>query len=765
MADVGIEQLKEDIQSNINTNNNQEITGAVLQGQLIDTVDTLKGYTDDHVSVSQNTQTLKIGGEEVGALGGIYEKTNIQFLAVWIDAKKKLILGVEQDDNIFFGAGCPRQVKDYIKEQLGSYTKEQYGDIVTFLGGLIEGETLSTLLNGKVDKIDGRELIPSQYIQEENNPEYIEVETDSNKKLLSGRKKNGKKVEHIGFETPNFKIGGTSYNEIQDPEGKLELSLDGKRKVLSYRDADGKLHETVGIDTESVQAKNIVSESLEANNADIDNLRVDSVEMSEQGLKNLASELNVRDLPPEWYEGYDVCICGGGAAGVFAAYALKEKVQEYGLKVCIIEKQPYLGGTHTQAFVASLAPTPAPLSLDAIITAQIKKGKAAICSGEHSPFTFAHSLEIDQKWTYGSYWINIDPYAMSEKYYEDLKDFIDIFTSDYVTSVEISNGQILSVTTHGGKTIYANNFIDCTGNDDLIRLSNGRLVYGGDAQDRYEDEFGFIEEHSYTSNYDFCNCATVVYRVRKGLEDLSHVSAAYTNHAAYFKYMNNKQMVYMNTVNYIDGDSGMKVITQGADAVYAAMSPEMIRQWKTIKNGELTTPAYSDILDGLPSTYKFDTVAPMLGVRETYRAICERMLNENSLYVQVTDTETASDNLDKTIAVGNYIVDLLNDPYITQAQRDYIDSHKAAFYPVPYGCLIPKTYTNLLVASRGAGFTHIGASSFRLTKDMMQIGWAAGWAAFYKIEKELSDFRNVDIDDLRTDDYANIQGMLDRLLH
>lgn len=77
MADVGIEQLKADIQDNIKTNNSQAITGAVLQGQLIDTVDTLKGYTDDHVSVSQNTTTdsdgngtISIGGTEVGQYAG-----------------------------------------------------------------------------------------------------------------------------------------------------------------------------------------------------------------------------------------------------------------------------------------------------------------------------------------------------------------------------------------------------------------------------------------------------------------------------------------------------------------------------------------------------------------------------------------------------------------------------------------------------------------------------------------------------------------------
>lgn len=57
MADVGIEQLKEDIQADIKANNNQTITGDLLQERLIDTVDTLKGYTDDHVSVSQNSQT------------------------------------------------------------------------------------------------------------------------------------------------------------------------------------------------------------------------------------------------------------------------------------------------------------------------------------------------------------------------------------------------------------------------------------------------------------------------------------------------------------------------------------------------------------------------------------------------------------------------------------------------------------------------------------------------------------------------------------
>ena len=82
MADVGIEQLKEDIQDNIKTNNSQAITGAVLQGQLIDTVDTLKGYTDDHVSVSQNTETGHTDitvGSTITSVGSVQDVDDIDF--------------------------------------------------------------------------------------------------------------------------------------------------------------------------------------------------------------------------------------------------------------------------------------------------------------------------------------------------------------------------------------------------------------------------------------------------------------------------------------------------------------------------------------------------------------------------------------------------------------------------------------------------------------------------------------------------------------
>ena len=715
---------------------------------------------DNRVSVSQNT--LSIGGEGKGEL---YEVIDCpEFVEVHTDSEGKIVFGVRQDGSFFFGAGCPPQVKDYIEEY--GYNKV----------------AIDNLINGKVDKVAGKSLIDSDAadnidydntkevlqtkkpveidggatIGNTDSPEFISVETDSEKKILSSRRGDGTKTEYAGFEVKGkFALDGVTYFIGESPEYILVIT-DQVKHILGGIKTDG----TTFI-SDLTEIPPIIKSALESlANTDITLLeRISYIE-----------NLVIPESKSKWYEGYDVCIVGGGAAGVFAAYALKQKVRDYGLKVCIIEKQPYLGGTHTQGYVSSLAPTPAPLFLDDIIKAQISKGRADLSDGEHNPIPFATALNTDFKATYGPYgsythglWINIDPDALSEKYYNDLKDYIDIFTSDYITSVESANGAVISVNTHEGKTIYANNFIDCTGNDVLIRLAGGRTIYGGDANNRYESEYGFTEEHAYTQNYDFCNCASVMYRIRKGTEDLSNIGAYYTDWGAFFKYVTNMPVVYVNTVNYIDGDSGMKIINQGVDAVYTAMAPEMIRHWKRIKNGCLTTPQLAGVLDGAASTYRFDSVAPMLGIRETWRTMCERMLNENSLYVQVSAEETADNDLDKTIAVGSYIVDLLNDPYITAEQREYIDSHRKR-YAVPYGSIVPKGFTNVLVASRGAGFTHIAASSFRLTKNMMQLGWAAGWAALYKIENSLSDFRDVDISTVQSADYASITQMIQKVL-
>ena len=50
-------------------------------------------------------------------------------------------------------------------------------------------------------------------------------------------------------------------------------------------------------------------------------------------------------------------------------------------------------------------------------------------------------------------------------------------------------------------------------------------------------------------------------------------------------------------------------------------------------------------------------------------------------------------------------------------------------YGIPYRCLLPEGTDNLLVAGRIAGFSCLAASSCRLSRTIIRLGEAAGFAA------------------------------------
>ena len=186
---------------------------------------------------------------------------NPEFVYVKTDNGGKILYGVKTDGEFFFGARCPQQVKDYIEEKIQSLSLDEYEDMVAFLNGLEEGDkTLQTLLNEKVDKVEGKSLIDAEYASSQSaieNPEFIEAKTDSEGKLLAGRTLDGAAFEKVGFTTTKVSIDGNIIKSIEDPEGRSEITTDKDSKVLSYRDNQGVLHEIIGIDTKSLSINGI----------------------------------------------------------------------------------------------------------------------------------------------------------------------------------------------------------------------------------------------------------------------------------------------------------------------------------------------------------------------------------------------------------------------------------------------------------------------------------------------------------------------------
>ncbi len=170
----------------------------------------------------------------------------------------------------------------------------------------------------------------------------------------------------------------------------------------------------------------------------------------------------------------------------------------------------------------------------------------------------------------------------------------------------------------------------------------------------------------------------------------------------------------MSAVRYPNGDyncnmlptmTGQEYLRLGAERAYAECERRVRAFWRHVQT---RWPEFQG--------YRITWLAPALGVRETSRVLGEYMLREQDLRAGLAE-QTHSD-------------------IITIADHSF-DRHGAgggggevkAPYGVPYRCLIPLGYRNLLIACRGAGFSSLAASSCRLSRTMMQLGQAAGTAA------------------------------------
>ena len=116
-------------------------------------------------------------------------------------------------------------------------------------------------------------------------------------------------------------------------------------------------------------------------------------------------------------------------------------------------------------------------------------------------------------------------------------------------------------------------------------------------------------------------------------------------------------------------------------------------------------------------TWTLAGVAPEIGVRETRRIVGEYMLTEHDCQQGVAEQPH-----NDIIAITEHAVDI-------HGAKHMLYEVPNGAYGVPFRCLLPKGTDNLMIACRGASFSHIAASSCRLSRTMITLGQAAGTAA------------------------------------
>lgn len=190
------------------------------------------------------------------------------------DANGHLLFWILSDGSIDWAIGVPTPVKFYVDsfiEEILNGNEDTNIDglnkVIEFLDDFSTSDTLASLLNTKVDKEDGKGLIQDEVAERLSvveEPEFMDVELDSEGRVLSGRKTNGNKFENMPIETPSVLVSNSNADYSND--NYIEVKIDKDNKIFSSRKKDGTLIE------QAIEAKSVDSNYINTKEANIENI-------------------------------------------------------------------------------------------------------------------------------------------------------------------------------------------------------------------------------------------------------------------------------------------------------------------------------------------------------------------------------------------------------------------------------------------------------------------------------------------------------------
>ncbi|MFC4810189.1 FAD-dependent oxidoreductase [Paenibacillus sp. GCM10023250] len=367
----------------------------------------------------------------------------------------------------------------------------------------------------------------------------------------------------------------------------------------------------------------------------------------------------------------DVVVIGGGPAGTAAAIA----AARCGKTVALLEKSAQLGGMGTLANVSIFMPVG---NVTGIYREIIAEMLAEFLPADHdqsiapqySPFLLRQYLNEKMK-----------------------KENVQVFFhSEFVGSVtEDRRLKAVIVSTREGLRAFEGGvFIDCTG-DARVAIDAGVPYHAGRESDGLTQPMTLMFTMQDTGK-------PVKQVLPEGCYFYNDVAELPQGRRLYWEqHGDGTLLVNMSRVKA----NGAKL----ADVNFA--ETEALRQVFSIAHYLQRTGF---------ETYAIAHIAPQTGVRETNQI--------EGLYTLTEQDVVGGARFADVVAQTNYEIDI----HSPDAQKT-TDERKVDGYDIPYRCMVPAAYDNLLVAGRAISATHVAMSSMRVQATCYALGQAAGAAA------------------------------------
>lgn len=420
----------------------------------------------------------------------------------------------------------------------------------------------------------------------------------------------------------------------------------------------------------------------------------------------------------------DVCVVGAGCGGIGAALAAGRE----GAAVILVEKEPRLGGTGVEAFAASWEAGPGCEFAEELFHRMKALGGAGVAKSRpirlnapygtrlidpdepEEPYEMSLVRAAPPEGDYRS--VPYDPIVFDRVVREMLAETGKVTVLDRtemvrpetnadrtrVTAIRVrkDNGSVMKIT--------ARVFIDSTGSVALCRGVGSPVRIGREGRSEFGESLA-PEKPDRRLNA-LTRCYKIEPRENPRREEIAPEDVVDFPKAAWVTGRLDGAR-FINMTGILPGE---KMEELGCDEVMTLSEKIVKNHWRWLQE----SPDFAD--------YELTEIAPMMGIREDWRITARYMLCQRDL-LETWENQTHPD----MIAVADHPCDI-------HGPDGGLVPVKSA-YGIPYRCLIPDdTLTNLLVACRGAGFTHVAASSCRLQRTMLQLGHAAGAAAAWSVQ-------------------------------
>jgi len=383
----------------------------------------------------------------------------------------------------------------------------------------------------------------------------------------------------------------------------------------------------------------------------------------------------------------EVVVCGGGPAGLCAAVASAQE----GADTLLIERYGFLGGMATAGLINPFMPYyTGGEQIIAGLFQQIIDRLDAVGGWSHRQDEWARDA--------------FDPEIMKLVAQEMLQEAgVRLRLHTMVVDASSDNGhvqRVLLASKSGLEAAEADLFIDATGDGDLAARAGAQYEQG-----RPEDGLSQpmtlmfrmtgVDEERMPSREEI----NALYDEAKAVGEIDNPR----ENVLWF-YTTRSGEIHFNTTRVIRRDG-----TNAADLTAAEL--EARRQVKQMVN------FLTEKVPGFSKAY-LSATGTQIGVRESRRILGE--------YVLTAEDVLGARKFADGIARGCYDIDIHN-PSGTGTVIKRLPAGES--YDIPYRCLCPRGFDNLLVAGRPISATHQAHSSVRVMPIAAAVGEAAGTAA------------------------------------